>query len=100
MERYAGLLYIEKAGFDPLIEQVQIAEKNDLAFMSCQGMSVTAAREIVDRTCAKYNIPLYIRHDFDISGFFDCQDTAHIEPPLYTGNRGQVRGCRYWPGAR
>ena len=46
------MLYIEKEGFDPLIEQAQIAERHDLAIMSCKGMSVTAARELVDRTCA------------------------------------------------
>ena len=37
------MLYIEKEGFDPLIEQAQIAEWHDLAIMSCKGMSVTAA---------------------------------------------------------
>jgi hypothetical protein len=67
--RYGGLLFIEKEGFDPLLEHAQIAKKYDLAVMSCKGMSVTAARELADRTCARYKIPLYILHDFDISGF-------------------------------
>ena len=42
-------------------------------------MSVTAARQLVDRTCARYGIPLLILHDFDISGFSIaktlCSDT-------------------------
>jgi len=67
--RYGGLLFIEKEGFDTLLEHAQIAKKYDLAVMSCKGMSVTAARELADRTCARYKIPLYILHDFDISGF-------------------------------
>jgi hypothetical protein len=67
--RYSAMLYIEKEGFDPLIEQAQIAERHDLAMMSCKGMSVTAARELVDRTCAIYGITLLIMHDFDVSGF-------------------------------
>jgi hypothetical protein len=66
--RYSAILYIEKEGFDPLIEQAKIAERHDLAIMSCKGMSVTAARELVDRTCAKYGITLLIMHDFDVSG--------------------------------
>jgi hypothetical protein len=37
--------------------------------MSCKGMSVTAARQLVDQTCARFKIPLYIFHDFDVSGF-------------------------------
>jgi hypothetical protein len=67
--RYGGLLYVEKEGFDPLLEQAEIAAKYDIAIFSCKGMSVTAARELVDRTCARYKIPLFILHDFDISGF-------------------------------
>jgi hypothetical protein len=63
------MLYIEKEGFDPLLEQALISERHDLAIMSCKGMSVTAARELVDRTCAKYGITLLIMHDFDVSGF-------------------------------
>jgi hypothetical protein len=67
--RYGAMLYIEKEGFDPLLEQALISERHDLAIMSCKGMSVTAARELVDRTCAKYGITLLIMHDFDVSGF-------------------------------
>ena len=55
--RYGALLYVEKEGFDPLLEQALIAERHDLAVMSCKGMSVIEARELVDRTCAKYGIP-------------------------------------------
>ena len=51
------------------LDQAKIAERFDLAIMSCKGMSVTAARELSIETCARFNIPLYILHDFDISGF-------------------------------
>jgi hypothetical protein len=67
--RFNGLLYIEKEGFEPLLKQERIAERFDLAIMSCKGMSVTAARELVDQTCARFKVPLYILHDFDVSGF-------------------------------
>ena len=67
--RYGGVLYIEKEGFDPLLQQVQLAERHDLALMSCKGLSVTAARELVDRMCAKYGLPLFVLTDFDKAGF-------------------------------
>lgn len=77
--RYGGVLYIEKEGFMPLLERARLAEKYDVAIMSCKGMSVTAARQLIDRTCARYGIPLLILHDFDISGFSIaktlCSDT-------------------------
>ena len=80
--RLAGLLYIEKQGFGPLLRQAKIAERFDLAIMSCRGMSVTAARSLVDQTCARFKVPLYILHDFDISGF-------SIASTLHTSN------CRF-----
>jgi hypothetical protein len=36
--------------------------------MSTKGMSVTAARMLADRMCARYKIPLLKLHDFDRSG--------------------------------
>jgi hypothetical protein len=78
--RFAALLYIEKAGFDELIEEQGIAAEYDLVVMSCQGMSVTAARKIVDRACKRYGIPLIVVHDFDVSGF-------SIAKTVHTSNR-------------
>jgi hypothetical protein len=67
--RYGGVLFIEKEGFDPHIEQAQIADRFDIAHMSTKGMSVTAARELADYLCYRYNIPLLLVTDFDKSGF-------------------------------
>ena len=67
--RFAGILFLEKEGFAPLLEEVQLAERYDLAIMSTKGMSVTAARELVQELCATHDIPLLVLHDFDISGF-------------------------------
>lgn len=77
--RYGAVLYIEKEGFMPLLERAGLKEKFDVSIMSCKGMSVTAARQLADRTCARYDIPLLILHDFDVSGFSIaktlCSDT-------------------------
>jgi hypothetical protein len=67
--RYNGVLFVEKEGFMPLMEAAKIGERFDLAVTSSKGMSVTAARELVDHVCGKLGLPLYLLHDFDIAGF-------------------------------
>ena len=47
--RYRAILFIEKEGFDPLLRAAQIAERFDIAIMSTKGMSVTAARRLLDQ---------------------------------------------------
>ena len=66
---FSGLLFIEKEGFDPLLEAADVANKHDIATMSTKGMSVTAARELADAICYEYDIPLLTLHDFDKTGF-------------------------------
>lgn len=67
---HGALLYIEKQGFDSLINVSQLRERFDIAIASCKGMSVTAARDLVSTICRKNNgIPLFTMHDFDKSGF-------------------------------
>src|SRR3954447_11985696 len=65
--RFKTLLYIEKEGFDPLLRRARIAERFDCAVMSTKGMSVTAARQIVDRY-AQQGVRIVVAHDFDRSG--------------------------------
>src|SRR6516225_5629632 len=67
--RGGRILFLEKEGFGPLLEEVRLAERYDLAIMSTKGMSVTASRELVQELCATHDIPLLVLHDFDISGF-------------------------------
>jgi hypothetical protein len=69
-ERYQALLYIEKEGFEPLLQQARIAERYSLAVLSCKGHSVVAARKFVDHACrANGGVPLVIAHDLDVFGF-------------------------------
>jgi len=65
--RFGGVLFIEKEGFMPLFERVGLAERYDIAIMSTKGVSVTAARSLVDAICQ--DVPLLVLHDFDKSGF-------------------------------
>jgi hypothetical protein len=62
------VLFVEKEGFAPILEAAQIAERFDIAIMSSKGMSVTAARQLVDGLAAR-GVRLFVLHDFDIAGF-------------------------------
>jgi hypothetical protein len=66
--RYRNVLFIEKEGFDELFEAVQLAERYDLAIMSTKGMSVVAARNLIDRLAEDVD-HIFVLHDFDVSGF-------------------------------
>ena len=66
---FGAVLFIEKEGFQPLFERVRLAEQHDIAIMSTKGVSVTAARMLVDEMCGEHNIPLLVLHDFDVAGF-------------------------------
>ena len=51
-QRYQAVLYIEKEGFEPLLEEAKIAERFDVAILSCKGQSVVAARNSSIRCAA------------------------------------------------
>jgi hypothetical protein len=67
--RYGAMLFIEKEGFMPLFEKVDLASRFDLALMSTKGFSNVASRHLIDELCGRYGIPLLVFHDFDVSGF-------------------------------
>ena len=66
--RYRFALFIEKEGFNPLLEAARIAERFDLAIMSTKGMSVTAARLLVEKLSDR-SVTILVAHDFDKAGF-------------------------------
>jgi hypothetical protein len=66
---YGAILFVEKEGFMPVFHAVHLAERFDIALMSTKGLSVTAARHLIDEVCGSYKIPLLVLHDFDKSGF-------------------------------
>jgi hypothetical protein len=66
---FGAVLFIEKEGFDPLLDAANIAKRFDIAIMSTKGMSVVAARALADEMCHDHDIPLLLLHDFDKAGF-------------------------------
>jgi hypothetical protein len=78
---YGAVLYVEKEGFMPLFERVGLAKRYDIAIMSSKGMSVTAARELVNRICR--SVPLLVLHDFDAAGII-IKDTLENDTRRYS----------------
>jgi DNA topoisomerase VI subunit A len=68
--RYETILFIEKEGFLPLMEAAQIAERFDVGIMSTKGMSVTAARQLLDKLSEGGHLKnLLVLRDFDVYAF-------------------------------
>jgi hypothetical protein len=65
----SGVLFCEKEGFGPLFKKVNLANRHDLMIISTKGVSVTAARHLVDEICGNHGLPLFVLHDFDVAGF-------------------------------
>jgi hypothetical protein len=77
--RYRFALFIEKEGFNALLEQSGIAQKWDIAPFSTKGMSVIAARRLVEHL-SEHGVTILVAHDFDKSGF-------DIHAKLFTDTR-------------
>ncbi len=80
--RFRFALFVEKEGFYPLLERYRIAERYDVAIMSTKGMSVTAARELVDRL-SELGVTVLVFRDFDTSGF-SIVNTLRTDSHRYT----------------
>jgi hypothetical protein len=65
----SGILFYEKEGVNPLFRAVKLANRYDLMIISTKGVSVTAARRLIDDVCGNYDLPLFVLHDFDVAGF-------------------------------
>jgi hypothetical protein len=74
--RFKYALFIEKEGFNPLLESSQIAKKYDLAIFSSKGQSTTATRELVDHL-SQEGVTVLVAHDFDVSGLSIVHNLCH-----------------------
>ena len=48
---------------------MKLANRYDLMIVSTKGISVTAARRLIDDICGNFDLPLFVLHDFDVAGF-------------------------------
>jgi hypothetical protein len=74
--RFRYAVFLEKEGFDALLEESGIAKRFDLSFYSTKGMSVTAARELVENL-SNAGVTTFVAHDFDFSGFSILHTFGH-----------------------
>jgi hypothetical protein len=65
----SAVLFCEQEGFNPLFKAVNLANRFDLMIISTKGVSVTAARQLIDNVCGDHDIPLFVLHDLDVAGF-------------------------------
>jgi hypothetical protein len=79
---FGAVLYVEKEGFMPLFDRVRLARRYDIAIMSSKGMSVSAARELVNGVC-EAAVPLLVLHDFDAAGII-IKDTLENDTRRYS----------------
>jgi hypothetical protein len=66
---FSAVMFCEKEGFNPLFKAVNLANRYDLMIISTKGVSVTAARKLLDVVCGDNDLPLFVLRDFDIAGF-------------------------------
>jgi hypothetical protein len=78
----SGVLFCEKEGFNPLFKEVNLANRYDLMIISTKGVSVTAARLLIDQVCGDNDLPLFVLHDFDVAGFM-ILGTLHRDTRRY-----------------
>lgn len=67
--RYGAILFIEKEGFDEILEEAKIGDKYDIAIMSTKGIPVGAASKLLTHLSPNLNGKIFVLHDFDSSGF-------------------------------
>jgi len=65
--RYHYALFIEKEGFDALLDRAAIRDRFDVALMSTKGMTVIAARRLIE-ALSQAGVTILVVHDFDKAG--------------------------------
>jgi len=67
-DRYNSVLFVEKEGFNEILEEAKIGKEFDIAIMSTKGLPVGAACELAHALDSK-GVRIFVLHDFDFSGF-------------------------------
>jgi hypothetical protein len=83
--RFRFALFVEKEGFGPLLARAQIAERFGVALMSTKGMTVTAARALIEDLSGQ-GVTILVIRDFDKAGF-SIVHTMHSDTDRYTYRR-------------
>jgi len=68
INRYGSVLFVEKEGFNEILEESKISKEFDIAIMSTKGLPVGAACELAN-ALDKRGVRIFVLHDFDFAGF-------------------------------
>ena len=90
---FASVLFCEKEGFNPLFKAVNLVDRFDLMIISNKGVSVTAARLLVDSVCGDHDLPLFVLHDFDVSSSSERSSAIQSAINFQTPSRWSISGC-------
>ena len=85
--RYGAVLFLEKEGFTQILEAAKIAERYDLAIMSTKGMSVTAARTLVEELVRQARAAAVRAARFRRRRLLDQEDADHSGAVINSGTR-------------
>ena len=80
--RYGTAVFVEKEGFNTLIQRSGIAKRYDVGFFSSKGQSTKATRQLVD-SLSQAGVKILVLHDFDRDGMRICYWLSH-DSPKYT----------------
>ncbi|MBA3471771.1 MAG: hypothetical protein H0W57_06055 [Rubrobacteraceae bacterium] len=67
--RFNKLLYVEKKGQFPLLEQAKIMERYDIAIMTGEGYATEAARTLLSAADKDEKMQIFVLHDGDMDGY-------------------------------
>lgn len=68
MWEYNKLLYIEKKGFLPILQQAQIPQRYDIAIMAAEGYATRAAKLVLNSIHKETEFDILALHDSDVDG--------------------------------
>jgi hypothetical protein len=78
---YGTVLYLEKEGFMPLLEQAKFPTRYDMAITSSKGIGSTALRDLLAGLSGR--VQILVLHDFDKAGF-SIVGTLERDTPRYS----------------
>src|SRR5262249_25554372 len=66
---YNKILYIEKKGVWPILQDAQLAERYDMAVVAGEGFATEAIRVLFQAASRDYDYQLFLLHDCDPAGY-------------------------------
>jgi hypothetical protein len=86
---YNKIIYVEKRGLWPVLQQARLAERYDMAVVAAEGYSTEACRMLFQDADHHQGFQLFVLHDADIDGY-NIARTLREETQRMPGYRVEV----------